>query len=179
MADIKHKIKHYIGLRLPLVVLAVIFVLVLIYLGVLYSDYFKSLFPAAKKVFSPEFSISPNTAIPPSTDASSRAMGYTVSSNQHGPAITRIILDPDALQHKAGEALKFWVFLRDTRDVSRVWAQIDTDQGAWTVDLSGGLGLWYGEWQADVTHDKFFHTYFFAANSKGETSKVEMNWTNN
>ncbi|MBI4119613.1 MAG: hypothetical protein HY456_02075 [Parcubacteria group bacterium] len=124
-----------------------------------------------------------NSSIPAATK--SRAVTYNVSSNEPGPTVTKIVFDPDPLK-LLKERETFQVWIHDTDGVADARAVIDTDGASTTIPLKlteGTVkeGVWSGEWKspAPVSTFSVYRTKFYLADTLGNNSKIEMNWTNN
>ena len=116
---------------------------------------------------------------------STRAIAYNVVSNEPGPAITKILFDPDPLTLSA-EKVAFWLWIQDPDGVADAKAVFDTNNTSSTIvlKLADGTtknGVWSGEWQSPAPTSTFavYRTKFYTKDTLDNLSKVEMNWTNN
>lgn len=121
----------------------------------------------------------------PTTEPSARAATYTVSSQRPGPAVTKIVFDPDPLT-VANEIMRIRVWANDQTGVTAAWVVIDADSSSSTVPLSrvagnAAEGIWLGDWEGNVVVSRLtvYRTKIYAVNAAGERAEIVMNWTNN
>ena len=109
-------------------------------------------------------------------------LGYTTYRIQNSgimPEIYEAVIDP--VKVAVGDRQTMTVKVRDNKPVKSVTAEVETDLGIRTYELSLVAGnpldgVWQSTWTVQDTHSKEYSTKFTATNEAGDSKSVTLTW---